>query len=269
MSIKIYLKSNDESREAARGEPASSPRCSTPCEAAASRACRPGSSTRSPTRKLKAMGADLGVPRLPRLPGGAVHLGQRGRRPRHPAQGRGAQGRRHHRHRLRLLQGRLLRRLGAHRRRSARSTDEAQEAGGRRPRSRSSGRSSSACRATGCRTSAGRCRRYVGAARLLGGAPRSSATASAARCTRTRRSRTTAARATGIRLKPGLVLAIEPMVNAGAPEVEVLDDEWTAVTKDRSLSAHFEHTIAITEEGPCGAEPTVTISLAKSDNRTV
>jgi methionyl aminopeptidase len=55
---------------------------------------------------------------------------------------------------------------------------------------------------------------------------------------------------TGKRMKPGLVIAIEPMVNAGAPEVEVLDDNWTAVTKDRSLSAHFEHTIAITDEGP-------------------
>lgn len=54
----------------------------------------------------------------------------------------------------------------------------------------------------------------------------------------------------GLRLKPGLVLAIEPMVNAGLSEVEVLADRWTAVTKDRSLSAHFEHSIAITEEGP-------------------
>jgi methionyl aminopeptidase len=54
----------------------------------------------------------------------------------------------------------------------------------------------------------------------------------------------------GKRMKPGLVIAVEPMVNAGAPEVEVLDDNWTAVTKDRSLSAHFEHTIAITDEGP-------------------
>jgi methionyl aminopeptidase len=56
--------------------------------------------------------------------------------------------------------------------------------------------------------------------------------------------------ATGKRLKTGLVIAIEPMVNAGAPEVEVLDDKWTAVTKDRRLSAHFEHTVAITDEGP-------------------
>jgi methionyl aminopeptidase len=54
----------------------------------------------------------------------------------------------------------------------------------------------------------------------------------------------------GKRMKPGLVIAVEPMVNAGAPDVEELDDEWTAVTRDRSMSAHFEHTIAITEEGP-------------------
>lgn len=54
----------------------------------------------------------------------------------------------------------------------------------------------------------------------------------------------------GKRLKTGLVIAVEPMVNAGAPDVEVLDDDWTAVTKDRSMSAHFEHTIAITDDGP-------------------
>jgi methionyl aminopeptidase len=54
----------------------------------------------------------------------------------------------------------------------------------------------------------------------------------------------------GKRMKSGLVIAVEPMVNAGAHEVEVLDDKWTAVTKDRSMSAHFEHTIAITDEGP-------------------
>jgi methionyl aminopeptidase len=54
----------------------------------------------------------------------------------------------------------------------------------------------------------------------------------------------------GLRLKAGWVLAIEPMVNAGTHEVEVLGDGWTAVTKDRKLSAHFEHSVAITEEGP-------------------
>ena len=54
----------------------------------------------------------------------------------------------------------------------------------------------------------------------------------------------------GPRLKPGMVLAIEPMVTMGSWEVEVLSDGWTAVTKDHSLAAHFEHTVAITEQGP-------------------
>jgi methionyl aminopeptidase len=54
----------------------------------------------------------------------------------------------------------------------------------------------------------------------------------------------------GVRLKPGMVLAIEPMINQGESAVEILEDGWTAVTKDRSLSAHFEHSIAITENGP-------------------
>jgi methionyl aminopeptidase len=54
----------------------------------------------------------------------------------------------------------------------------------------------------------------------------------------------------GKRIEVGLVLAIEPMVNAGAPEVALLDDGWTAVTADGSLSAHFEHTVAVTENGP-------------------
>ncbi len=51
-------------------------------------------------------------------------------------------------------------------------------------------------------------------------------------------------------LQKGMVLAIEPMVNAGGWEVEVLPDQWTVVTKDRSLSAHFEHTVALGEDGP-------------------
>lgn len=50
-------------------------------------------------------------------------------------------------------------------------------------------------------------------------------------------------------LKPGMVLAIEPMVNIGSPEVMILEDRWTAISKDRSLSAHFEHTVAIHAEG--------------------
>jgi methionyl aminopeptidase len=47
-----------------------------------------------------------------------------------------------------------------------------------------------------------------------------------------------------------MVLALEPMVNAGGYEVDVLDDKWTVVTRDGTLSAHFEHSVAITEEGP-------------------
>lgn len=52
------------------------------------------------------------------------------------------------------------------------------------------------------------------------------------------------------RLRPGMVLAIEPMVNAGGAELRVLSDKWTAVTKDGSYSAHFEHCVAVTENGP-------------------
>ena len=58
------------------------------------------------------------------------------------------------------------------------------------------------------------------------------------------------ARGRGPRLVPGMVFAIGPMVNLGGPEVEILEDEWTAVTADRSASAHFEHTILITEGEP-------------------
>lgn len=54
---------------------------------------------------------------------------------------------------------------------------------------------------------------------------------------------------TGVRLSTGMVLAIEPMVNQGTPEVKVLDDGWTAVTLDGKRSAHFEHTVALTEKG--------------------
>jgi methionyl aminopeptidase len=54
----------------------------------------------------------------------------------------------------------------------------------------------------------------------------------------------------GPRLRAGMVLAIEPMINLGGPEVRVLPDGWTAVTVDGSVSAHFEHTVAITNDGP-------------------
>lgn len=51
-------------------------------------------------------------------------------------------------------------------------------------------------------------------------------------------------------IRPGLVIAIEPMINAGVAEIDCLDDKWTVVTADRKLSAHFEHTVAVTREGP-------------------
>ena len=54
---------------------------------------------------------------------------------------------------------------------------------------------------------------------------------------------------TGPRLKPGMTIAIEPMVNAGRAEVKTLNDRWTVVTADGKLSAHFEHTVAVTEQG--------------------
>jgi methionyl aminopeptidase len=56
-------------------------------------------------------------------------------------------------------------------------------------------------------------------------------------------------RGRGIRLKPGMTFTIEPMINLGVPDVEVLDDEWTAITADGMLSAQFEHTILVTETG--------------------
>ena len=54
----------------------------------------------------------------------------------------------------------------------------------------------------------------------------------------------------GPQLTPGMVLAIEPMVTMGSWEVKILDDGWTAVTRDGSLAAHFEHTVAVTEHDP-------------------
>lgn len=54
----------------------------------------------------------------------------------------------------------------------------------------------------------------------------------------------------GIELRPGMVLAIEPMVNEGSYEVQILSDGWTVVTRDGKLSAHFEHSVAVTDNGP-------------------
>ncbi|HTE54714.1 MAG TPA: M24 family metallopeptidase, partial [Kofleriaceae bacterium] len=54
----------------------------------------------------------------------------------------------------------------------------------------------------------------------------------------------------GLRLRSGMVIAIEPMLNVGGASIRVLDDGWTVVTADASRSAHFEHTVAITDGGP-------------------
>ncbi|MCB1088917.1 MAG: M24 family metallopeptidase, partial [Verrucomicrobiae bacterium] len=55
---------------------------------------------------------------------------------------------------------------------------------------------------------------------------------------------------TGPKLAPGMILAIEPMINAGISDIEILSDHWTVVTKDRAMSAHYEHTVLITEGAP-------------------
>lgn len=57
-------------------------------------------------------------------------------------------------------------------------------------------------------------------------------------------------RGTGMELRPGLVLALEPMITLGSPKVRILRDGWTVVTADGKLSAHFEHTVAVTDDGP-------------------
>ena len=68
----------------------------------------------------------------------------------------------------------------------------------------------------------------------------------------------------GVRLTEGMVLAIEPMVNIGGAPVKVLDDGWTAVTQDGSLSAHFEHTIAIVDDGPLVLSQSCDVEVSKN-----
>ncbi len=119
-----------------------------------------------------------------------------------------------------------------------------QEPARRRPRPRSKPRSSR----PGRRSPRRHLRRRAGdlrGRRVSASSETSSATASAVPCTKTRRFRTSAPRGKGPRLKAGMVLAIEPMINAGRPEVRVLKDGWTAVTVDgsysRPLRAHRCH----------------------------
>ena len=54
---------------------------------------------------------------------------------------------------------------------------------------------------------------------------------------------------TGPRLKPGMVIAVEPMLTAKSPRIEILDDDWTVITEDGNPAAHFEHTVLVTEDG--------------------
>ena len=82
-----------------------------------------------------------------------------------------------------------------------------------------------------------------------------SATGSAATCTRTRRSRTSASPARARSWRQGMVLAIEPMVNAGGPLVRMGDDGWAVYSEDGSLAAHFEFTVAVTPDGPADPHP--------------
>jgi methionyl aminopeptidase len=63
----------------------------------------------------------------------------------------------------------------------------------------------------------------------------------------------------GVRLRPGMTIAIEPMVNIGGDETRQLDDGWTVVTADGSLSAHFEHTVVITRDEPVILTPRVAV----------
>ena len=88
------------------------------------------------------------------------------------------------------------------------------------------------------------------AGRATGSSASSSATASAPRCTRSRRSRTTAPAGRGRKLEPGICLAIEPMFTLGGHDTRIMADGWTVVTADGSLAAHFEHTIAVTDGRP-------------------
>ena len=54
----------------------------------------------------------------------------------------------------------------------------------------------------------------------------------------------------GPKLAPGMILAVEPMINAGVPEIRILSDKWTVITEDRKLSAHYEHTVLVTDGEP-------------------
>ena len=195
-------------------------------------------------------GRHAGLQRLSRLSGRRIlHFGQRAGGAWDALDQAGAEGGRHRFDRYRRRPRRLFRRFGGDRRRSGGFRRRPQSCW-RSPRSRWNWRSTRCGRATASRTSATLCSRTSRRMDFRWCAS-SSAMGSASRSTRSRRFPTTATRGRGPRLKEGMVLAIEPMVNMGKPAVRILEDGWTAVSRDGSLSAHFEHTVAV---GANGAE---------------
>ena len=192
---------------------------------------------------------DAGVQGILRLSLRALHFGERRDRARHPVGKAGAEGRRHCFDRLRSGVRRILRRRGDHRaggRDAGRGSEEAARSDG-----------SVACtRASSRRRSATRSAMWDRRSRSTWKRPDSascaslSGTESGPSCTKRRRFRTSARKARAPSLSEGMVLAIEPMVNSGGPGPKVLSDKWTAVTLDGSYSAHFEHCVAVTKQGP-------------------
>ena len=179
------------------------------------------------------------VPRLPRLPGVDLRVGERADRARHPVRRAGPRRRRPDLGRLRGDPRRLARRRGRHRSRSARSSAADLAAVGRL-RGGAGGRDRGGRCPDGAALATSRtpCRRAIAGGRRAATAPttassRSTAgTASARRCTWTRSCPTTASPGHGPRLRPGMALAVEPMLTAGDPETGELDDGWTVVTAD-------------------------------------
>ena len=157
-------------------------------------------------------------------------------------------------HRLRRDPRRLARRLGDHVRRR-RADPRRRGAVARPPGSRWRPASPRWCPATGSPTSRTPSRPAPTPPRRATTASSASSratagTASAGRCTWTRSCPTRAHPAAGRYLAPGSVLAIEPMLTLGTTKTVVLDDEWTVVTADGSRAAHWEHTVAVTDDGP-------------------
>ncbi len=183
-----------------------------------------------------------------RLPQDPLRVDRRGDRARHPVDQAGARRGQHRQHRLRRVPRGTARRLG-HDRGGGRDLARGPAAHGRDPAEPGGGHSSGASSAITSATSATRCSRWP---KGQGTAWCANwwVTASARGSTRSRRCRTTVRRSAASGWWPGMTIAIEPMITAGAPQTRTLSDKWTVVTADGSLAAHFEHTVAITKDGP-------------------